>query len=440
MSIQLSLLPTPIRSQKVADRLRRVAAPAQPHQGRHARVVPAADIALLDQLQELALAHHRVGQVEAGKFVLLRAVDAEQVVQEPVVEGAVVLELQGADGVGDPLDGVATGRGRSRTSDRCTTRRRCGDGWHGVIRYMTGSRRFRLGEAMSILARSTLAPSGNSPARIRRNRSRFSSDGPVPVGALLARLGQGAAVGADLLGGEVVHIGLSLPDQLLGPLVELLEVVGGIVEVLAPVEAEPADALLDRFDVLHLFLGRIGVVEAEVAAAAEIAGQAEVEADGLGMADVQIAVRLRRKAGDDGLVLAALQVLVDDGADEVGRRCGSVAVTGSLLMSLSCIALFIGFAQCWNAHNQNFCYYRLFQQHHRVGGDPFAAAGKAEFLGGGGLDVDPVRLRTKDGGNILPHLRDMGSQLRALGDDGGIDVAESVTLVIRQRHDVAQAA
>ncbi len=40
---------------------------------------------------------------------------------------------------------------------------------------MTGSRRFRLGEAMSILARSVRVPSGNSPALMRRKRSRFSS-------------------------------------------------------------------------------------------------------------------------------------------------------------------------------------------------------------------------------------------------------------------------
>ena len=32
-------------------------------------------------------------------------------VDEPVVEGAVVLELQGADGVGDPLQGVGEGMG-----------------------------------------------------------------------------------------------------------------------------------------------------------------------------------------------------------------------------------------------------------------------------------------------------------------------------------------
>jgi hypothetical protein len=45
------------------------------------------------------------------------------------------------------------------------------------MRYITGSRRFRFGDAMSILARRTLEPSGNSPFFIRSSRSRFSSTG-----------------------------------------------------------------------------------------------------------------------------------------------------------------------------------------------------------------------------------------------------------------------
>ncbi len=43
------------------------------------------------------------------------------------------------------------------------------------IRYSTGSRRLKFGEPMSIFARSVLLPLGNSPPRIRRNSSRFSS-------------------------------------------------------------------------------------------------------------------------------------------------------------------------------------------------------------------------------------------------------------------------
>ena len=122
---------------------------------------------------------------------------------------------------------------------------------------------------------------------------------------------------ADLVGGKVVHVGLAGLDELDGPLVQLLEVVGGEVQVLAPVEPQPADVGLDGVDVLLLFLHRVGVVEAQMAAAAELAGDAEVEADRLGVADVEVAVGLRREAGDDAAVPPLAEVGGDDLADEV---------------------------------------------------------------------------------------------------------------------------
>ena len=81
------------RRAEIADRFRRVAAAAQAAERRHARIVPAADTALLHQLQQLALAHQRVGQVEAVEFDLLRREDP-QLLDEPVVERAVVFKLQ----------------------------------------------------------------------------------------------------------------------------------------------------------------------------------------------------------------------------------------------------------------------------------------------------------------------------------------------------------
>src|SRR5690606_8656560 len=72
------------------------------------------------------------------------------------------------------------------------------------------------------------------------------------------------------------------------------------------------------------FLCRIRVVEAQVAQAVELGGDAEVQADRLGVADVQVAVGLGRKAGADGRMLPAGQVLADDLADEIllfGGRC-----------------------------------------------------------------------------------------------------------------------
>jgi hypothetical protein len=61
------------------------------------------------------------------------------------------------------------------------------------------------------------------------------------------------------------------------------------------VKAQPFHAVDDGVDVFLFFLGRVGVVETQVAAALIIARQPEVQADRLGVADVQVAVRLGRK-------------------------------------------------------------------------------------------------------------------------------------------------
>jgi hypothetical protein len=77
---------------------------------------------------------------------------------------------------------------------------------------------------------------------------------------------------------------------------------------------------------------RVGIVEAEVSFAAKLGGEAEVEADGLGVADVEVAVGLGRETGlDDGVAVAfGAEVLGDLLAEEVGgngsfgggRNCG----------------------------------------------------------------------------------------------------------------------
>src|SRR5215469_878062 len=73
---------------------------------------------------------------------------------------------------------------------------------------------------------------------------------------------------------------------------------------------------LDGVDVFLLLLRRIGVVEAQMTAAAELLRDAEIEADRLGVANVQIAVGLRRKAGHHGVALCG-EIRLDDIADEI---------------------------------------------------------------------------------------------------------------------------
>ncbi len=179
------------------------------------------------------------------------------------------------------------------------------------------------------MARSTRLPSGNSPGFHAREEVEIFFDGPVAIGAVFAGLGEGAAVLADLVGGEVIDVGFAGLDELEGPLVELAEVVGGVAEAL-PVEAEPADVFLDGVDVLLLFFFGIGVVEAQVGLAAELVGEAEVEADGLGVADVEVAVGLGWKAGLDDCVAVffGADIFGDDDRGGNWRWCEVPGVSG----------------------------------------------------------------------------------------------------------------
>src|SRR5690606_41104402 len=97
---------------------------------------------------------------------------------------------------------------------------------------------------------------------------------------------------------QIAHIGLALLNQVDCPAVQLLEIIGGVMHRPAPLEAEPCDVRLDGLNVLVLLLLRVGVVKAQTALAIELAGAAKVKADGPGVADVEIRVRLWRKAGD----------------------------------------------------------------------------------------------------------------------------------------------
>ena len=141
------------------------------------------------------------------------------------------------------------------------------------------------------------------------------------VAAVDARLGQRAAPGANFLGALPVHIGQALFDQLHREVMQLPEVIGGVRDA-APFKAEPANVLLNRGRVFRVLFFRVGVVKAQRATPAVIARDAEVQADRLGVADVQVAVRLRRKARDHRAEFARGQLGLNLPADEIGFLFG----------------------------------------------------------------------------------------------------------------------
>ena len=86
-----------------------------------------------------------------------------------------------------------------------------------------------------------------------------------------------------------------------------------------PTIDEPTDVLENRIDVFDLLLRRVRIVVAEIANAAEFMRDAEVQADRFRVADMEVAVRLRRETGVNLRISLLGDVLLDDVAEEITR-------------------------------------------------------------------------------------------------------------------------
>src|SRR5467141_2877428 len=85
---------------EIADRFRSIT--TAPHAGErgHPRIIPTSDAFFLHQSEQLALAEQRVGKSEAIELNLLGWENAE-LLDEPVVERAMILKFERTDRVGD---------------------------------------------------------------------------------------------------------------------------------------------------------------------------------------------------------------------------------------------------------------------------------------------------------------------------------------------------
>lgn len=155
---------------------------------------------------------------------------------------------------------------------------------------------------------------------------------PVTIRTLLARLGQSSPAQTDLLRALTVHISLSGQNQLLGERIQLFKIIGCVKFPVFPVTAEPLHVLADGIDIFRVFLHRVRIVKAQIALAAILPGQSEVDADGLGMPNMQVAVGFRRKTGMDLTAETARSVvLIDADMQKIlpGRILGSGRSNGS---------------------------------------------------------------------------------------------------------------
>ena len=304
---------------EIADGAGGIATAAQAAQGRHTGIVPAGDAALLHQLAELTLGHDGMVDAEAGELDLTGLVIGDgDVVHHPVIQGTMILILQGAEAVGDALKGILNGMGKVVHGEHAPARaltmmlNETNTVDDGVAHVEVAGGKVNLG------AEGHLALLHLTGDHLLEERTGLFN-GTVTVG------GHGgdthiAAVGAELLGRQLTDIGQALVDQLEGVLQGLFKIIGAIVETVAPVEAQPVDILLNGIHVLGVLLGGVGIVHTQVAQSAVLLGSAEVDAQSLAVADMEIAVRLGRETGVNShtLELTTLcDVLVDKIMNEV---------------------------------------------------------------------------------------------------------------------------
>ena len=301
---------------KLANALRGVATTAHATKGRHAGIVPSADHVLIDKRMELALRHDGIGEVEAVELDLSRTIVGEivsravlllQIVDEEIVERTVGHKLQGADGVGHALEVVALTVGEIVHRVAVPLRSRA------VVRGLDDAIDDRVAEVHVGIGHVDLGAQYHA-AFLGLGRVHLLEEaqallhGTVAVGAGRSGLGRRALLLGDLLGRLLIDIGVAVADHPQGEVPEALEIVARVVDV-APLEAEPTDVLEDVLHILVVFLAGVGIVEAEVAHAIVVLGHAEVHTDSLGMANMQVAIGLRREARlNAAAVLAFCQV------------------------------------------------------------------------------------------------------------------------------------
>ena len=284
-------------------------------------------------MQQLPLAQHGVGEVKPGELDLPRTARHDKLVEKPVVERTVILEFKGADGMGDPLDGVADAMGEvvhgvnaPRIAGAVVLRMQDTVD-HRVPQVEIRGSHVDLGAKHARAVREFTLPHAFEEVQVLLYRT-------IAIRAVPARLGQGAAVFPNLVGGQIAYIRLSGLDEVYRVIMKRLEVIRGIEHPVVPVETEPPDILDDRVHILHFFLGGIRIVEPEIAQPVIIAGEAKIQADGLGVTDMEIAVGLGRKPGvDPAVVLSIPYIFVDDLADKIGRRGFPYIRSGGLALA-----------------------------------------------------------------------------------------------------------
>ena len=148
------------------------------------------------------------------------------------------------------------------------------------------------GDAMSIFARAARARRRGTRRRACAEQVEVLLDGPIAIRAVAARLGQRAAILADLVGREAVDVGLAAL-RISSRRTRRAARSSPRRRTLGSSQSNPSQrtSSLIGVDVLDVFLGPGWCRRSAGCSGRRTRGDAEVQADRLGVADVQVAVR-----------------------------------------------------------------------------------------------------------------------------------------------------
>ena len=299
------------------------AAAAEGADRRHTGIIPAVDVVCFHQFPEFAFAHNRVGESKTGEFDLAGLGRGIQIFDEPIVQGTVDLKFQGADGVGDPFNGVFQRM-------RKVVERVHAPGIAGVVMFgMTDpvDRRvthMHIGMSHIDLCTQDLAAVGELTVFHPGEEIQVFFYGAVPVGAGLAGGSQVALVFFELIVREFANVCLTLFDQIHSVIIHLPEIVGCVVETVFPVCPQPLHVIENGLDKFRVFLCGVGVVHTQVEFAAVLDCSQVVHIDRFCVTDMEITVRFRRETGNDfAAVFSCCQIFFNDRVNKIhGCFCG----------------------------------------------------------------------------------------------------------------------
>ena len=122
--------------------------------------------------------------------------------------------------------------------------------------------------------------------------------------AIFSSLAKVTAIGMNVFSTLTVNIRLPILNQNFCKLVQAIKVITGVIQMITPAKAQPFHRIQNTVGILNIFLNRIGVIQTHIAASAArqcvvVSRQAKVQANTFGMTDMQVAIWLWWKAGND---------------------------------------------------------------------------------------------------------------------------------------------